>query len=111
MDSLKMNILTAAGAPADVDRLRRQPAPGTAARPSLEQTCREMESLFLYQLLKQMRATVEKSGLLDGGSAEELYTSMLDAEVAKEVSRGKGIGLAELLYRQLAEQSSGDGGK
>jgi Rod binding domain-containing protein len=68
----------------------------------LEQVGRELESLFISYLLKEMRATISKSGFITGGRAEEIYTSMLDAQLAKELSTKGGIGLAALLHDQLA---------
>jgi flagellar protein FlgJ len=73
--------------------------------PKLGSVCREMESLFINYLLKEMRATIDKSGLIDGGQAEEIYTSMLDAELAKEIAGRGGIGLYKLLWDQLAGES------
>jgi len=73
--------------------------------PKLQATCREMESLFLTYLLKEMRATVDKSGFLSGGRAEEIFTSMLDVELSKKMSDAGGIGLSSLLFRQLGSQS------
>jgi flagellar protein FlgJ len=71
----------------------------------LQATCREMESLFLTYLLKEMRATVDKSGFISGGKAEEIFTSMLDVELSKRMSDAGGIGLSSLLFRQLGYQS------
>ena len=68
----------------------------------LDSACTELESLFIHQLFQQMRATVPKSDLLGGGSAEELYTSMLDQELSKELAERGGIGLAALLKEQIA---------
>jgi Rod binding domain-containing protein len=45
--------------------------------PKLRAACAEMESLFISHLIKEMRATVEKSGFIDGGQAEEIFTSLL----------------------------------
>ena len=67
----------------------------------LKEVCRELESLFIGHLLKEMRATVNKSGFLSGGRAEELYTSMLDGQLAKELSAKGGIGLVKLLLDDL----------
>jgi flagellar protein FlgJ len=108
MDALKAAPFFFTSPPAEVTPTQSRPAMGAAPQKSLEQTCREMESLFIFQLLKQMRATVDKSGFLDGGSAEEIYTSMLDSEIAKEISSGRGIGLGELLYRHLQQQNEAD---
>ena len=49
----------------------------------LHAACKEMESLFLSHLLKELRATVDKSGFFDGGQAEDIFTSLLDVEISK----------------------------
>ena len=69
--------------------------------PQLKKACAELESLFVSYLLKEMRATVPKTGLMSGGRAEEIYTSMLDTEIAKEVASQRGIGLSTLFLERL----------
>jgi len=69
--------------------------------PQLRAACADMESLFLAHLLKEMRATVEKSGFIDGGQAEEIFTSLLDVEISKKMSVAGGIGLSAILLEQL----------
>ena len=73
--------------------------------PQLQAACAEMESLFLSHLLKEMRATIEKSGFMDGGQAEEIFTSLLDVEISKKLSAAGGIGLASILLEQLGGNS------
>ena len=65
-----------------------------------------MESLFIHHLFKEMRATIHKSGFISGGNAEEIYTSMLDAEMSAKISTRGGIGLTEMLLHQLGGRSS-----
>jgi len=67
----------------------------------LRAACSEFEALFINLLLKEMRATVGKSGLMDGGQAEEVYTGMMDTEMARDLAAKGGFGLADILYRQL----------
>ena len=80
--------------------------PGKETDPKLRDVCRQMESLFIHHLLKEMRATIHKSGFISGGRAEEIYTSMLDAEMAANISTRGGIGLSEMLLHQLSNPSS-----
>jgi flagellar protein FlgJ len=75
-------------------------APGPPAE-RLEQACADMEALFVSYLFKSMRASIPEAGLLDGGHAEDLYTSMLDEEVARQLSRQGGLGVQQMLRRQL----------
>lgn len=76
---------------------------GKGADPKLRDVCRQMESLFIHHLLKEMRATIHKSGFISGGRAEEIYTSMMDAEMATKISESRGIGLSEMLLHQLGD--------
>lgn len=76
-----------------------------ARKAKLEQACRDFESLFVHQMMKQMRRTVPQGALFSGGSAEKMVASMLDGEIAKNVSEQRGIGLAPALIRQLVELS------
>jgi len=55
----------------------------------------EFESLFLSIVLKSMRNSVQKSGLMDGGNAEEIYRSMLDEEYAKSMAEQRHTGIAD----------------
>jgi Rod binding domain-containing protein len=53
-----------------------------------------------------MRATIDKSGLIDGGQAEEIFTSLLDAEISKKISTAGGIGLSAILLEQLGAEAA-----
>lgn len=64
---------------------------------------KEFESVFLNQMLKTMRSTVQESGLVKKGPGEEMFTSMLDEETARNMAftPGGGMGLADQLTAQL----------
>ena len=86
--------------------LNKRPQGDIKKDPELRDACLKMESLFIHHLLKEMRATIHKSGFISGGRAEEIYTSMMDAETANTISTRGGIGLAQLLLQQLGNRSS-----
>jgi len=69
----------------------------------LKKACSDLEAIFVSMVFKQMRSTVQKAGLFDGGMAEEMYEEMLYDKYAEEASKGKGIGLGDLLYQQLSK--------
>ena len=69
----------------------------------LKKACSELEAIFVNMMFKQMRNTVQKSGLVDGGSAEEMFEDMLFDKYAEEVSTGQGTGLGDVLYKQLSK--------
>ena len=68
----------------------------------LKEACAEFESLFNYQIVKQMRKTIVKSGLTSGGKGEEIFTSMMDEELSMQMSSRQGLGLKDVLMEQLA---------
>jgi flagellar protein FlgJ len=70
--------------------------------PKLQKACQEMESIFINYLLKEMRATIARSGFVSGGTAENIYTSMLDMEMSKGIAGNGGIGLSRILMDQLS---------
>jgi flagellar protein FlgJ len=72
----------------------------------LKETCSELESVFINYLLKEMRQTIDKSGFISGGRAEEIYTSMLDMQLAKQFAHKGGIGLSSMFMEQLSEDHS-----
>jgi len=84
--------------------------PGSSIRDDkrLDEACSEFESLFIYQLLKEMRASVPGDGYLDNSMQSETYTSMFDLEIARELSSQRGIGLANFLRQQLANRMDQD---
>ena len=76
------------------------PAHKTATH--LDKACKDLESLFVYYLLKEMRASIPKAGLLEADKSKDVYTSIMDAEMAKQLAQGRGVGLAAMLRQQLA---------
>lgn len=70
----------------------------------VEKAAKEFESFFVYYLLKVMRESVPKSGLLAPGMGSDIYTSMLDEKIAEGVASRGGLGLSHLLIRQLIEE-------
>ena len=76
-------------------------------RPSEAQSsvASQFESLFLNLMMKEMRKTVTRSGLM-GSDAMETYQQMFDQQVALGMSKAGGIGLAPFIEAQLQRQSS-----
>jgi flagellar protein FlgJ len=74
---------------------------GDKDKARLKKACQEMESVFLNLMLTKMRDTVPKSKLFGDSSQEEIIRSMLDSEMTKDLAKAGGIGLADMLYRQL----------
>ena len=70
----------------------------------LYKACQDFEAIFIKQMLNVMRKTIKKSGLLDGGFAEEVFEDMLYDEYAKRMSENAHFGLSDTLYKQLGRE-------
>ncbi len=70
---------------------------------ALLQQAQKFEGFLLNMLMTSMRKTIHKSKMLDGGQAEQIYTGMFDKAVTEQASSvGQGIGIAQMIYDQLA---------
>lgn len=74
---------------------------------SLRESSREFETLFVMEMYKTMRKSVPESGLIEKNVSTEIFTEMLDMETAKATTQGKGLGIGEAMYNQLAELIEG----
>ncbi|QJW45994.1 flagellar biosynthesis protein FlgJ [bacterium BFN5] len=68
----------------------------------LKKVCKDMEAVFLNLLLSKMRDTVPESSLTGNSSHEKTMRSLLDSEMTKNMAQAGGIGLADMIYRQLS---------
>lgn len=73
-------------------------------RAKLKQASRMFEAYFLQMMMKEMRKTVNKSGFMSGGYAEELFTDMLDQNRAEQASNGRSMGIASMMEAQLGRE-------
>jgi murein DD-endopeptidase MepM/ murein hydrolase activator NlpD len=69
----------------------------------LEQAAVAFEAYFLRHILAEVRGSQESS-LLDGGPGGRMFREMLDEALADAMAEGGGIGLAEVLGKQLENQ-------
>jgi Rod binding domain-containing protein len=89
---------------------RRNAADRESAR--LHQACADFEALLIQKLFQTMRAAVPQSGLIATGPAHDIYTAMLDQQVARDLALQGGLGLStqikEQIVRYLADAGDPD---
>ena len=102
IDSVRPETASGSGR---LSQVKKGADPGENDR-QIRQACAEFEALFINMMLKELRATVQKSGFMDGGNAEELYTGLLDTQSSRDLSTKGGIGLAAMLYQQMANEGA-----
>lgn len=71
----------------------------------LKDACMEMESYFIQELYKIMKTSTQLGeGIIEKGQHEEIFEDMLIEEQSKEATKAGGIGLADMLYKQLSRE-------
>lgn len=101
-----MDAVNQAGLAVDsksLESLKRQAkaSPQQATR----QAAQQFEAMFMNMLLKSMREALPGTDTLSS-SAGKMYTGMLDSEIAQKLSAGKGLGLADMMVRQLERRAA-----
>jgi Rod binding domain-containing protein len=89
----------------DVQSLQRQAegmrGGGIDRSSRLYKVCQDFEAIFIKQMLNVMRKTIHKTGLTDGGMAEEIFEDMLYDEYALKMAKSRQFGISDMLYREL----------
>jgi flagellar protein FlgJ len=66
----------------------------------------QFEAMFIQMMLKSMRDAVPEGGLFNSNDMKT-YTEMADQQIAVNLAKSGGIGLAEVITRQLTMARSG----
>jgi flagellar protein FlgJ len=86
-----------------VDALRRTVR--SSPQEGMKQASKQFEVMFMQMVLKSMREATPSDGMF-GSQQEKMYTSMLDQQLAQNLS-GRGLGLAEAMFAQLNRTAGG----
>ncbi|POT99688.1 MULTISPECIES: flagellar assembly peptidoglycan hydrolase FlgJ [Enterobacteriaceae] len=74
---------------------------GQDPQANLRPVARQVEGMFVQMMLKSMREALPKDGLFSSDSTR-MYTSMYDQQIAQQMTAGKGLGLAEMMVKQMS---------
>lgn len=79
--------------------------PSTPEQKKLMGACQDFEAVMLGMVFKQMNSMgMAKDDPLNKGAGSDTWRDMLADERAKNMAKSGGIGLAEGIYRQLANR-------
>lgn len=67
----------------------------------LREVAGQFEALFVQTLLKNMRQSELAEPLFGASDQHDMYQEMMDQQLSLSMTRGRGIGLADMLVRQL----------
>lgn len=68
---------------------------------AVKKVAKHFESLFIQMMLKSMRDTLPKDGIFSSNT-QRMYEDMFDKQLSLQMSTNKGIGLANVIERQLS---------
>lgn len=89
---------------AGFEQMRAQARGGDSE--ALSGAAKQFESVFVQMMLKAMRDTVPEGGLFDSETSD-FYEGMFDQQISLNIANGKGIGLAEVIERQMMGMQGG----
>ena len=69
----------------------------------LKKVTQEFESVFIAELLKQMRKTDFSGNLFGEDRAMKIYGEMRDESFASEMAKAGGMGIGNMLYQELSK--------
>ena len=76
---------------------------------AIRQVAQQFESLFARMMIKSMRDAIGKDPIF-GSDQAQTYQGMYDDQLSLELTKGKGLGLADMLVRQLQKSGAASGG-
>ena len=70
---------------------------------ALKEACKEIEQYMLSSIFKQMKASTQTGErLIEKGDYEEMFEDYLVDEQCKTMCEAGGVGLADMMYKQLS---------
>ena len=72
----------------------------------LMDACAGFEAMFMNLMYSKMRDTVPEDSLFGNSNSDKILQSMLDTEQMNQAAKSGGVGLADMLYKQLSRQQS-----
>lgn len=70
----------------------------------LKEACQGFEAMYMELMYKKMRDTVPEDELFGDSNADKIWQSMLDSEMMQQAAKSGGVGVADMLYKQLKPQ-------
>ena len=77
------------------------PVKAEAPDPSLLKAAKEFESIFVRQMLKSLEKTTAAGGNTKATAGQNTYGSMIVDSLSESISKGGGLGLADVLARSM----------
>lgn len=67
---------------------------------------KKWDSYFIQTLLREMRKTIPKSGLVQNSFAMDMFYDMLDKQIADNIAESGGLSLSKNLFRRMFKEQT-----
>lgn len=84
--------------------LKQKSLQGQEAETKLREVADLYEKHFIKEMMKQMKSTVQESGLIKKNNAEKIFEDQLDDQYSGEWNKRGGFGLSDMIYDQLVNR-------
>lgn len=71
----------------------------------LKQVSQSFESIFLRMIFKEMRNSIQKSGVMGNSRAMEFFETMRDDQLSEQMASSGLLGIGKMVYERLKETS------
>ena len=96
------------GADAQALQARAEKASGSANKGSEgKEAATQFEALLMQQMMQSMWKTIPTKDSLLGSKDEETYRDMYNEFLAKDIAKGRGMGIKEVIERELTKNTPG----
>ena len=92
---------------AGLGELKAKAANNASDDAAIKKAAQQFEAMFLQMMMKSMRATVEKGGLLDS-QASETFEQMYDQQIVMAMAERGSTGLAQMVEKFIRQSQAQD---
>jgi peptidoglycan hydrolase FlgJ len=86
----------------DQARAQRATQVGTGLNESkARKAAEDFESFFLTQMFEFMSSGIKPDNTFGGGQAETTWRSFLNDQYGRQMAKGRGLGIADMVYDQI----------
>lgn len=71
----------------------------------LKKVSKNFEAIFMRMLFKEMRNTVQKTGIMGNSQALDFFETMRDEQLSETLADSGGLGIGKMIYQKLKEAS------
>ena len=69
----------------------------------IKKVSKNFEAIFMRMIFKEMRNSVQKTGLMGSSQALDFFETMRDEQLSESLANAGGLGIGKMVYQKLKE--------